>query len=84
MGPAFIAPGNPWQNGYVESFNGKLRHDCLSREWFCNATEARIVIEKRRRFYNHQRTHGSLGYRTPAKARQDWINEGNITIRLTA
>jgi transposase InsO family protein len=84
VGPAFIAPGSPWQNGYVESFNGKLRDECLNREWFNNTTEARIVIEKWRHFYNHQRPHSSLGYRTPAKARQDWINEGNITTRLTA
>lgn len=84
VGPAFIAPGSPWQNGYVESFNGKLRDECLNREWFRNATEARIVIEKWRHFYNHQRPHSSLDYRTPAEARQDWLNETKINERLTA
>lgn len=84
VGPAFIAAGGPWQNGYVESFNGKLRDECLNREWFNTATEAKIVIEKWRHCYNHQRPHSSLSYRTPAKARQDWISEGNIPTRLTA
>jgi putative transposase len=84
IGPAFIAPGSPWQNGFVESFNGKLRDECLNREWFRDAREARIIIERWRHFYNHQRPHSSIGYRTPAKARQDWINKGNIDPRLTA
>lgn len=84
IGPAFIAPGSPWQNGYVESFNGKLRDECLNREWFKDSREARIVIETWRSFYNHQRPHSSLHYRTPNQARQHWIQEGNIDPRLTA
>lgn len=84
IGPAFITPGSPWQNGYVESFHGKLRDECLNREWFRDAREARIVIEKWRYFYNHQRPHSALGYRTPAKARQVALDGSNIDHRLTA
>ena len=84
IGPAFIAPGRPWQNGYVESFHGKLRDECLNREWFRDAREARVVIELWRHFYNHQRPHSALGYRAPAQARQAWIKERNIEAGLTA
>ncbi len=84
IGPAFIAPGRPWQNGYVESFHGKLRDECLNREWFRDAREARIVIEHWRNFYNHHRPHSSLKYRTPAQARQAWVRQRNIELGLTA
>lgn len=84
VGPAFIAPGSPWQNGYVESFHGKLRDECLNREWFRDAREAKIVIEKWRYFYNHQRPHSALAYRTPVQARQQAIEQSNIGDRLTA
>jgi transposase InsO family protein len=47
IGPAFIAPGSPWQNGFVESFNGKLRDDLLNREWFRTRAEAKVLIEHR-------------------------------------
>jgi transposase InsO family protein len=70
VGPVFIAPGKPWQNGYVESFNGKLRDECLSREWFRDLREARVLIERWRLFYNERRAHSALGYRTPAAARK--------------
>jgi putative transposase len=56
----------------------------LNREWFRDAREAKIIIETWRHFYNHQRPHSALGYRTPTQARQDAINEGNIDQRLTA
>jgi transposase InsO family protein len=52
IGPAFITPGSPWQNGFVESFNGKLRDELLNREWFRSRAEAKILIERWRRFYN--------------------------------
>jgi len=84
VGPAFITPGSPWQNGFVESFNGKLRDECLNREWFKDVREARMLIERWRHFYNHQRPHSSIGYRTPQRARQDWISSGNIVPGLTA
>ena len=69
VGPAFIPPGKPWHNGFVESFNGKLRDECLNREWFRDLREARMVIEHWREFYNHRRPHSALGYRPPAQAR---------------
>lgn len=46
VGPAFIALGRPWQNGYVESFHGKLRDECLNREWFKDAGEAKVIVER--------------------------------------
>jgi transposase InsO family protein len=62
----FIEPGSPWENGYIESFNGKLRDELLDREIFMNLLEARILIEDWRREYNHIRPHSALGYRPPA------------------
>ena len=62
----FIAPGSPWENGYVESFNGKLRDELLDREIFYTLTEAQILIERWRRQYNTVRPHSALGYRPPA------------------
>jgi transposase InsO family protein len=67
VGPAFIPPGKPWHNGFVESFNGKLRDECLNREWFRDLRDARVVIEAWRQFYNHRRPHSALGYRPPAQ-----------------
>jgi len=52
VGPPYIAPRRPWQNGFVESFNGKLRDECLNREWFRDVTEARVILERWRQFYN--------------------------------
>ena len=62
----FIEPGSPWENGYVESFNGQLRDELLDREIFYTVTEARVVIERWRRHYNTVRPHSALGYRPPA------------------
>ncbi len=62
----FIEPGSPWENGYVESFNGKLRDELLDREIFYTLTEAQILIERWRRQYNTVRPHSALGYRPPA------------------
>jgi putative transposase len=76
IGPAYIKPGSPWQNGFVESFNGKLRDECLNREWFVTRREAKIVIEQWRQFYNNERPHSALGNRTPAAiGRQRWQNQ---------
>lgn len=66
VGPLYIEPGAPWQNGVGESFNGKLRDECLNPELFGSLTEARVVIEDFRLHYNHRRPHSSLDYRTPA------------------
>ena len=63
---AYIGPGSPWENGYVESFNGKLRDELLDCEVFNTLAEARVLIERWRRHYNAVRPHASLGYRAPA------------------
>ena len=62
----FIEPGSPWENGYIESFNGKLRDELLNCEVFYTLTEAKVLIEHWRQEYNHIRPHSSLGYRPPA------------------
>ena len=63
---AYIAPGSPWENGYVESFNARLRDELLNGEIFYTLREAQIIVESWRRHYNTVRPHASLGYRPPA------------------
>jgi transposase InsO family protein len=62
----YIEPGSPWENGYIESFNGKMRDELLNRELFTTLEEAKILIEEWRMEYNQIRPHSSLGYRPPA------------------
>jgi len=62
----FIEPGSPWENGYIESFNGKLRDELLNREIFYSLEEAKVLIEMWRKHYNQVRPHSALGYRPPA------------------
>jgi len=62
----YIEPGSPWENGYIESFNGKLRDELLNGEIFYTLTEAKVLIEQWRNHYNRIRPHSSLGYRSPA------------------
>jgi transposase InsO family protein len=69
---AYIEPGSPWENGYVESFNGKLRDELLNGEIFYTLKEARIMIEAWRLHYNTLRPHSSLGYRPPAPEVSLW------------
>lgn len=64
---AHIAPGKPWQNGADESFNGRLRDECLNAEWFRTRYEAVALIEAWRCHYNDVRPHSSLGYLTPTE-----------------
>ena len=64
--PTYITPGSPWENGYVESFNGKMRKEFLNREIFYTLKEAQVLIEQWRVFYNTVRPHSSLGYKPPA------------------
>lgn len=66
VGPAFIPPGQPWKNGFIESFHDKFRDECLQREWFFSLLDAQVVIEDWRLHYNTQRPHSSLKYKTPA------------------
>jgi transposase InsO family protein len=63
---AYIEPGSPWENGYVESFNARFRDELLNGEIFYTLNEARIIIEDWRRHYNTVRPHSALGYRPPA------------------
>src|ERR1700689_422214 len=67
-GTLYIEPGSPWENGYCESFNGKLRDECLNGEIFYSLREAQVVIEKWRVGYNTLGPHSALGYRPPAPA----------------
>jgi putative transposase len=69
---AYIEPGSPWENGYCESFNSKLRDELLKGEIFYSLKEAKIVIESWRRHYNTVRPHSSLGYRPPAPEAVLW------------
>jgi len=69
----FIEPGSPWENGYVESFNGKLRDELVNVEIFDTLHEAQVLVERWRKHYNTVRLHSSLGYRPPApETRQPW------------
>jgi len=72
----FIEPGSPRENGYIESFNGKLRDELLNREVFTTLTGAKVLIEQWRMEYNQLRPHSSLGYRPPAP-------EATILVTLT-
>ena len=63
----YIEPGSPWQNALGESFNGRLRDECLNVEWFKNRREAAVIVGIWRRHYNEERPHSSLDYRTPGE-----------------
>ena len=65
IGTIYIEPGSPWQNGYVESFHNRLRDECLNQEIFLSVTEARVVIEEWRCFYNRVHPHSRLGFQSP-------------------
>ncbi len=64
--PLFIQPGSPWENGYCESFNGKMRYELLNGEIFFSLLEAKVIIERWRQHYNTKRPHSALGYLPPA------------------
>jgi putative transposase len=67
-----IDPGSPWQNPYVESFNGHFRDECLNLEDFVSLLEASVVTDRWRQHYNTQRPHSSLDYQTPEAFRRQW------------
>jgi putative transposase len=81
---ALIDPGKPWQNGTDESFNGKLRDECLGMEWFRNRAEAATVIETFRAHYNAVRPHSSLGYLTPNEFKMKFSDSGSTRGRATS
>ena len=66
VGLAFIPPGQPWRNGYIESFKARVRDECLNINIFWSLTQARVVIADWKQEYNHHRPHSAVGYRTPA------------------
>ncbi len=63
----YIEPGSPWENGYGESFNGRLGDELLKREEFAGLLEAKVLVEEYREHYNWRRPHSALGYRTPSE-----------------
>lgn len=73
-----IAPGSPWQNGYCESFNGKLRDELLNREVFSSLKEAQVLLEQFREEYNSQRPHSSLKYLTPHEFKALCLSQGAL------
>ena len=77
----FIEPGSPWENGYVESFNGKLADELLEREVFYTLHEAKVLIERWRILYNTIRPHSALGYRPPAPEAISAAEAGSAALR---
>lgn len=65
VGIGYVPPGQPWKNGYIESFNNRVRDECLNMNEFHSLLEARVVIEDWKEDYNNRHRHSSLAYRTP-------------------
>jgi transposase InsO family protein len=66
IAPLYIHPGSPWENGYIESFNGRFRDEFLNGEIFYTLLEAQVLVERWRIYYNTKRPHSALGYKPPA------------------
>ena len=81
VGTLYIEPGSPWENGYIESFHGRLRDELLNRELFYSVKEAKVLAENWRLDYNHHRPHSSLGYKTPAQFAARCIPSASATPR---
>ena len=78
----YVEPGSPWENGYIESFNGKLRDEILNREMFYSVKEAKVLVEDWRLEYNNHRPHSGLGYMTPAGFASFCIASASPTAQL--
>jgi putative transposase len=78
----FVARGSPWENGYIESFNSKLRDELLNRELFLHIDELRYVVDRWRMDYNHYRPHSSLDYMAPAAFAAMCLEQGSAALRL--
>lgn|GEM_PF-166708 len=78
-GLCYIPPGEPWKNGYIESFNGRMRDECLNINAFWSLTQARVIISDWRIEYNQQRRHSSLGYKTPAQYAANYQRETELS-----
>ena len=72
VAPMYIMPGSPWENGYVESFNGTMTNELLNREVFDTLYEAKVLLGRWVREYNTKRPHSALGYRPPAPETMLW------------
>ena len=68
----YIDPGSPWQNGFIESFHNRLRDECLNQEFFLSLTEAKVVIENWREFYNEEHPHSKLGFKSPNEFKKNF------------
>ena len=79
VGTLFVAKGSPWENGYVESFNGKLRDELLNQELFLSLEEARWMIDRWRLDYNNHRIHSALDYQTPAAFAAGCVSPASAT-----
>ncbi len=75
----YIEPGKPYQNGNIESFNGKLRDECLNENWFTSLSEAKKIIEKWRNHYNIERPHSGLKGQTPFELASQLKREEKLT-----
>lgn len=75
----FIEPGSPWENAYIESFNGRMRDELLNRELFTSLQEAIVITEEWRQEYNRYRPHSSLDYLSPQEALEKWKNKDTLT-----
>jgi len=71
----YISPGSPWENPFIESFNGSFRDECLNMELFASICEAREIVESWRSDYNNLRPHSSLGYKTPSEFAKAWADQ---------
>jgi transposase InsO family protein len=71
----YIEPGKPWQNGLGESFNARFRDECLDMEVFFGVQDAQRIVERYRQYYNAERPHGSLGYQSPLRFKQTWLQQ---------
>ena len=81
--PLYIEPGSPWENGCVESFNGKMRDELLAGEIFYSIEEAQVLIEMWRQYYNSVRPHSSLDYKPPALAAVLPLASQNLQVELS-
>ena len=77
IGITYIDPGSPWQNPYVESLNARLRDECLNRELFTSLLEAQVVLSDWQQYYNRQRPHGALKFRTPSDVYGTSVPQGD-------
>ncbi len=79
-GTVFIDPGSPWQNAWIESFNGRLRDEYLNGQLFESLLEAQVLLEVWRIEYNNERPHSSLGWKSPVESAEDWLSKHQLQL----